>query len=651
MSYLNKIFKLGIVVCTVLISTHLEAAKKKTAQDNSETSSIHIPKHQNIILYPKGFEQIAKQFKEFHKISENAESTLISLEDIKKKPRKYTAKPKFDGYENTKPQETQINNYDYETALKLADYLKDYSQNKQIDSLLILGSGGLVPPSYYFYIPYENDLPAPSYIRDYTHWIASDIFYGSLDFTWDYKWSVGRVSVHTPEEARIYLNKLKHFKEQNKKNPPVMNIYAGCNVLHDYQFMGEMFYLAMQDKKVFGDAVKWYSESSGKFLKANMMDSFTKDNALFHWIYSHGMGEGFVMSNNEKVKVDDILTIPLKQNLPLILSPSCLDAGFDYDVIRMPWQKDVNKSVGEAILTSKGAGIGYIGSARLALAGMDFKTDKKTGKVMVEKATYMPDLLLDFLVAYVHKGHRRIGDAFKVAHNDYLAQKNTDQNDPGFKAMYVNYCFLGDPVVSLPEPPAYEPKGYKGVEFLNVHFTDEVDDGITVPGYTPSSHSLSGPTTVMFSSNGQTKFPINYQIIDVNEHKLIESGLLTPGNTHTFRPIGSDKTYLLKTWVGQQDTKESDTGRLLHGNEVAWHYFRLGKSDQSTPEEVLKRSLQKEIPHLPLTATKVAVNAAETAASSTATAGGAQAIVPATPQVVTPAPVPTADAGTDMLPH
>lgn len=515
--------------------------------------------HHNVIIYPDDFQTVAEGYRDFHRTYEQAESLLVPLSEIKKKGRTSDLKPKEDGWENMRPTLNEIKNYDYQLALEITDYLRDLSEKQKIDSVLLLGDGGLVPPSYYFYIDYEHDLPAPDYIKEYTAWIASDHYYSAPDYTMNYQWTTGRVAVDTIDEAKEYLTNLIEFKLVHQQKPNLHTIYAGSNVGHNRVYMGEMFYLAMQDLKLFGDDVSFYFESDGKFLKEHQLKAFGEEDALFHWLFSHGMGQGFVMADNTQITVKELMDLPRKKYLPLVLSPSCLDAGFDYDLIPLPFAREEKKSVGEAVIASRGCGIGYMGSTRLALAGLDFRTEPDTGRVRIKSVRYMPKLLLNYLDTY-HKGTLRIADAFKIAHDTYIAEE-TDHKDPGFRAMYANFAFLGDPVLSLPEPPKFSDPRHRSVTFLNAGEPDELDTDFTVPGFTPSSHRLAKEPIVHFmleNPDYNLQHSI-YSIINVTTHtKIVDEKPLKPSNYMQFKPEPGN-LYLIKSRTPT--------------NRMSWQYF------------------------------------------------------------------------------
>ena len=562
---IHHIFLLVLVAFATMgpISTHSPKPYTPTLSPN-EQSLVKQEKdlpitHYNVMIYPDSFQAVAEEFKEFHRTYEQADTLLVPLSVIRAKGRTSTLKPKEDGWENMRPKLNEIKNYDYDLALMITDYIEDLTKQQKVDSITILGNAALVPPSYYYYIDYEHDLEAPEDIKEYTSWIASDKRYSNPISGQEYTRVTGRISVQTPQEVKDYIQDLRNFKLVHQISPNHHCIYSGSNVGHNRVYMGEMFYLALQERKLFGDDVSFYFESDSTFLKDHQIKALSEENALFHWIFSHGMGGGLVMSDNQQITVGDMLRLPAKKYMPIILSPSCLDAGFDYELIPLPFDRDEKISVGEAVLASKGCGIGYMGSSRLALAGLDFKTDPKTGKVQIKDVRYMPDLLLDFLEAY-HQGNVRIADALRIARNQHI-KEHRDHTDPGYKAMNANFIFIGDPVLTLPSPPPFTEAKHDAVTFLNSGQSETLDTDFEIPSFTTSAHRLAQVPLVQFilSKNNKELDEATYTIVNATtQEKVVDNQPLRSSIFMQFKPEPGN-LYILKT-------------KTLN-NRFTWQYF------------------------------------------------------------------------------
>lgn len=556
-----------------------------TAQDEATTPPQD--NHVNLLLYTKPFEAVAQKFVEFHKSAENAQTTLISVENIKAKPALFTDRPGHSGYEKQKPEGFEIQNYDYDLALKIAYFLRDYSDKNKIDSVMILGNGGVIPVSYFFYNEYEKDLPAPSNIVEYTSWIGSDHYYAAPDFKLAHRYAVGRVALSTPEEAEAYLAKLKKYKAQTLSKPNNDFIFAGANVVHDYRVMGEMYRVAMHKERVFGKNVFPLMETGGELTREKFMDALVKIPAQFMMFFTHGMGEGIVMADNEQVTVKDIVGLPASDTLKIVFSPSCLNAGFDYANVPLPFDPENKRSIAEAFLLSKVA-VAYVGSTRLALADIKFKTERRHGVMEVTEVKYMPDLLLRLLVAYKN-GARRLGDAFKLAHQNYMKDRTEEQymSDPGSRAMYAAYALIGDPVLTMPPFVAGPESQHTGLEILNCDHTQEFHKHFEIPGFTPTNHPLAGPFVVRFGhGNAKVTTPIYFKLVETDSGKLVHEGTINPAHEYQFKPDNTEaKAYIMSSWS------------LPNGADRVWQYFSVTEADNAHPHDHLARQSAAEKPH------------------------------------------------------
>lgn len=572
---MKKFIFLTLGIFLVSLSAAAQAPSEK--QDN----------HVNLLLYTKPFEAVAQKFVEFHKSAENAATILALVDDIKAKPRTSDLRPPHSGYEKQKPEDFEIQNYDYELALKIADYIRDYSDKNPCHSVMVLGNGGIIPPSYFFYNEYEKDLPAPSNIVEYTSWIGSDHYYAAPDFQLKHRHAVGRVAVSTPEEAEAYLAKLKKYKAQTIAKPNNDFIFAGANVVHDYRVMGEMYRVAMYKERVFGKKVFPLMETGGALTREKFMDALVKDPAQFVMFFTHGMGEGIVMADNEQVKVKDIIDLPASETLKVVFSPSCLNAGFDYANVPLPFDPDNKRSIAEAFMLSKVA-IAYVGSTRLALADIKFKTEKRHGVMSVTEVKYMPDLLMRLLVAY-KEGARRLGDAFMLAHQKYLAERPLEEykNDPGARAMYAAYALIGDPVITMPPFEAGPESKHNGLELLNPDHTKEFHRHFEIPGFTPTKHPLAGPFVIKFGhGNKDVTAPAHFKLVETKSGKLVHEGKIDPAHEYHFKPDTlEEKAYIMSSWT------------LPNGADRVWQYFHVAKADDAHPHEHTKRQNAKDKPH------------------------------------------------------
>lgn len=402
----------------------------------------------SLIIYPPGFEESAKAFAYLHREFGGVEARLIPLGEIiaGPSPGPELRRVPYAGWDNQRPERVSINGYDFGLAKKIISFLGKQKKKEKILAVLLLGDGGLIPPSYYFHLPYLRNVKVED--RAYNEWIASDLFYGSPDLDLDLDWAVGRISVDTPEQAIAVAEKyLRWNREQIGKKPDPFIFFSG-NIRNDLVYSGEILYQMFEYERIVGPHATHYFQSEGRYTVDHLRQSFLHDPGSIHYIFTHGSGDGFEI-NGDYLYSDEIADLPYKKGLPLVVSPSCLDGGFDYDLIDVPHDRN-GYSIGEAVLRSEGAGIGYLGSSRVSLG--QFHYSMADGVVDAEGIfyRYMPGMINDFLRAW-HAGTHRIGDAYVEAHRRY--RQRFTKFDTQDLATFVELNLLADPVLVLPELP------------------------------------------------------------------------------------------------------------------------------------------------------------------------------------------------------
>lgn len=402
----------------------------------------------SLILYPAGFEESAKAFAYLHREFAGVEAHLVPLQEIiaAPPPGPELRRIPYAGWDNQRPEKITIEGYDYTLAKKITSYLGRQKKKEKILAVLLLGDGGLIPPSYYFHLPYLKNVKVED--RPYNEWIASDLFYGSPDLDLDLDWAVGRISVDTPQQAMAVAEKYYRWNREKIGKKPEPFIFFSGNIRNDLVYSGEILYQMFEYERIVGPQAIHYFQSDGRYTVDHLRQSFRQDSGSIHYIFTHGSGDGFEIAG-DYLYSDELADMPYKKGLPLVVSPSCLDGGFDYDLIDVPHDRD-GYSIGEAILRSEGAGIGYLGSSRVSLG--QFHYSMADGEVDAEGIyyRYMPGLINDFLRAW-HAGTHRIGDAYVEAHKRY--RQRFTRFDTQDLATFVELNLLADPVLILTELP------------------------------------------------------------------------------------------------------------------------------------------------------------------------------------------------------
>ena len=418
----------------------------------------------SIIIHPDQFAGAARAFAFLHREFGGIEAELVSLSAIRQRA---SAGPSlrqipFAGWDQRNTSHGDIRGYDAATAKKIIAFLQSQAGRTDIAAVLLLGDGAVIPPSYYFHIPYLNREKVPDI--PYNEWIASDLLYASPDLDLDIEWAVGRIAVDTPEQAMAHAEKLYRWNMENREKKPVPFLFFSGNIRQDVVYSGELLYEMFEHQAIVGSRAKHYFQSDGRYTIRHLRESFQREPAGIHYIFTHGSGDGFEI-DGDYLYSHQIAKMPYKSGLPLIVSPSCVDGGFDFDLARPPHDRD-GYSIGEAVLRAEGAGIGYLGSTRVSLGQFHYTMDD--GLIHSEDIyfRYMPGLLNDFLRAW--KGGRHlIADAYVEAHRNY--RKRFPRSDIQDFATLVELTLLADPITRLPAPPAVTPADLDHLRIVSSH--------------------------------------------------------------------------------------------------------------------------------------------------------------------------------------
>ncbi len=457
----------------------------------------------SIIIHPDHFAAAARAFAFLHREFGGIEAELVPLSAIREKT---TAGPSlrripFAGWDQRDAGHGDIRGYDAAMAKKIIAFLQTQADREDIAAVLLLGDGAIIPPSYYFHIPYLDRQKVPDV--PYNEWIASDLLYASPDLDLDIEWAVGRIAVDTPEQALAVAEKLYRWNMENLEKQPVPFLFFSGNIRQDVVYSGELLYEMFEHQGIVGSRAKHYFESDGRYTVRHLRDSLQHEPAGIHYIFTHGSGDGFEI-DGDYLYSHQIAAMPYKSGLPLIVSPSCVDGGFDFDLTRPPHDRD-GYSIGEAVLRSEGAGIGFLGSTRVSLGQFHYTMDE--GLIHPEDVyyRYMPGLLNDFLRAW-KGGKRLVADAYVEAHRKYR-QRFERSNIQDF-ATLVELSLLADPVTRLPAPPEVTPADLDHLRIISAHRIKQ--RAPFVPPEMPatfvlqaSSPHLSASATVVETNSGK----------------------------------------------------------------------------------------------------------------------------------------------------
>ena len=355
--------------------------------------------------------------------------------------------PSHPGYAFT--QNPDIHNYNFNDAKKIIAYLRDRDAHPRIQFVTILGSGKIIPPSYYFYFPVQI---LPQYDA-YLSWIPSDQYYSSPDYDWVDNVTVNRISVHSKEQLATYYTKMqewnKHLDESWVENVSVSGgIPCGTNF-----FLGELCNNHIICSDIFyGCDIQKFQHHLGNYDATSLSNHLQSDNILWHYNDSHGSGRGIYFDDNSHIDADEVMIFPSKNMLPVFLSLACMNGNFDTDMVDNPYGTGL--SFGEAMISSKGGSIAYLGGSRYTTG--DVFTALENGNIQFLGQNQLYALLYYYMQAYREVEKPYLGSMFKAAKEKFLLEQNMGEQSN--RIAYVQFVGMCDAALLLPEPPAMNPQ-------------------------------------------------------------------------------------------------------------------------------------------------------------------------------------------------
>ena len=505
----------------------------------------------SVIIYADDFEESAKAFAFLHREFSGVEARLVSLREITATqiPGSQLRRIPFAGWENQRPEGVSIRHYDFAVAKKIITFLNTMQQQEAIVAVLLLGDGGLIPPSYYFHLPFLKGVPVDD--RPYNEWIASDFLYASPDLDLNLDWAVGRISVDTPEQAMAVAEKYYRWNLEKRSRTPDPFIFFSGNIRKDLVYSGELLYQMFEVERIVGTEARHYFQSDGRYTIDHLRQSFRADPGSIHYIFTHGSGDGFEI-DGDSLRSEELAEMPYKPGLPLVVSPSCLDGGFDYDLIDVPHDMD-GYSIGEAILRSEGAGVGYLGSSRVSLG--QFHYSMKEGVVDAEGIfyRYMPGLINDFLRAW-HGGKHRLADAYVEAHQRY--RQRFARFDTQDLATFVELNLLADPLLELGEPKkSPTPPGFAHLVLTSPHLVKQRQP------YVPPEK----PTTFVLHA-GSPHPSVKASVVAARSGDIVKNNTVVTPNTPLVVTPQEKTSYLIRL--------------DFPDNSIDWQFFHAGSEHE-----------------------------------------------------------------------
>ncbi len=362
-------------------------------------------------------------------------------------------------------------NYNYTLALKIIAYLNDTAAHPGMKYVLLFGDAKSVPPSFY----YQSEIQY-MYLDEWNSWVPTDYFYASPDLDLVPNYYVGRIPVTDNVTAAQIVNKIVSWYFSTKYLHPNTITLVGGYPFRRLYMIGEGAVTEIKNA-IMGIAPVFNVE-----LLTRTDETYTPDNVknaiaqgyyrLWIFVLAHGSGTawwdvkafGLGLEWEKILDKSDLLNMS-GAGVPVISSVACMNGFWDDAVIPVnsttaPFVEGTPPSFGEAVLYSPGAGIAYIGSARVAWEIFGIEYVGGVQRTYVWGSTALHQLMLTVLAQAAAQGMNvtGLGDTYWGAVQLYYAYYYTQlsQIHPIFGEIafltIMEHVLLGDPALQLTLP-------------------------------------------------------------------------------------------------------------------------------------------------------------------------------------------------------
>ncbi len=500
----------------------------------------------SVILTPKELFEEALTLAKMQQ-ADGFDTSVITLADVQSYP--VAEDPSInDGFSDA-PEELResIQHYDSVLAGRIRSMLREKLQKDEIDYLTILGDASYVPPSYY---EFSFDM-----LDDIDQWIPTDIYYSSpfYDDTLTFEVTVGRLPVQSKKEAQFQIDKMKRYREVLTKSElwnSAVALFGGDPFRGDY--FGELHQCSLINKDVFnGFSIDKKFQTSDLFTKEEFLSTLQEELLTFVWNMGHGSGTAFMLED-DSVNGTDLLNLPQKNQLPVIVSEACGNGAWDTR-FTTPSGKKHTQSFSEAVLASSGAGIAYVGGARVNYAGYRIKIDQYIQDV--SNVGFMDAIVEYFFLASQEYPEGCLGDwARKALEKYYILDIQTSYYllPPHIKTLF-GFTLLGDPTLRIPLPEkksSYEVPTITLEEGLCSSLTDTTNSILSIDQKPKCEIKTDSPSVQYI-----------YAALGDEEKSVLGSGVLPPTNQ---KAISTSLDFLQKAYATiRYSTEDSKEKRIV----------------------------------------------------------------------------------------
>lgn len=370
------------------------------------------------------------------------------------------------GYtEFSKSQKESLELYDYDLARSIRSCLE--AKMEDVAYVTIMGDGELVPPSFYYLNPMSY--------YEYDQFVPTDLFYASPDLDSIPNIALGRLPVRNVEEADIVVDKLSRYRKALTEGDWFHSINLAGGDPFNGGFDGEIECQSLIDIGMLdGFEVEKYYKTRERFSSEDVIEAID-DEVGFVYTINHGSGEALATEPG-KVTTEDILAMPLKDRLPIILTPACSNGMYDSTVVDHEldeYEGGKGMSFAQACIASPGGPIAYYGGSRLNYAGVNWTIEGGVVKILPFDET---DRILQEVMNAYYNWAPTLGEMTVQAYKKYIGVDGGGYSffGTGSKTLMA-FVFFGDPTIRLPETPGGSPHRIPEIEM--------VDAGMRSMGY------------------------------------------------------------------------------------------------------------------------------------------------------------------------
>jgi hypothetical protein len=422
------------------------AVSQKTDQHYGKIASTQSLQDAAIILCPDELFSAANALKKIQE-SDGYHVTVFRLSELSSyKSMDLPSLSGVRGYADLPESERlRFRNYNFNLASKIRSFLKQKKEAGQIDYLTILGDATYVPPSYYIY---SNDG-----FGDYDQWVPTDYFYMSPyadENTYTFDINVGRIPVRNLQEAQDTVAKIAKYRSNLD-----LSWFKNAALMGGDTFNGDYFAELAMTKAINQDYLKGlniqkYWKTEGKFETNSVLDGFRQAEKGFIWAFGHGSGDGLALEPGF-LSSKQLMDLPENKHLPIVISEACGNGAWDSRLANADFgtnsEHPYPTSFSEAVVLSKGAGIAYVGGARINYAGWNLSYDN--GVPNLKRVYYMDAIIEYFFKQYTEEGGS-LGDIVRRSMKEYMEEEWYWINAPQIKTFF-GFTLQGDPTIRLPQ--------------------------------------------------------------------------------------------------------------------------------------------------------------------------------------------------------